>query len=306
VADAVALNKNTMRTNKHLHLAKRKKNDEYYTLYSSIEKEMSFYHSYLRGKVVYCNCDDYRLSNFYKYFKENFNNIGLKRLIATHYVGESNLFHQVKEKAYKVEYDGNKEDISELVGNGDFRSRECKEIMNDADIVITNPPFSLFRQFIELLVRMDKEYIVLGSNQAIVYTNIFNYFKIGDVQIGHNEVKCFVKDDNFIDVMAWWYVRLKGFRVKKLGVRYNIYCYEDYAHNYPKYDNYDAINCDSIHDIPLDYYGNIGVPINYCFIHNSEQYDIIDNIHPKLNGKEIFRRIIIRKKQKHYDNIFTI
>lgn len=152
--------------NGNLHRAKKEKNDEFYTQLVDIEKELSYYTDYFKGKVVYCNCDDYRISNFIVYFKENFEYLGLKRLISTNY-GD----------AWHYEYDGDAETVEKMNGNGDFRSEECIEFLKECDVVVTNPPFSLFREYVAQLMEYEKKFIIIGNGNAVTYKEIFPLIK---------------------------------------------------------------------------------------------------------------------------------
>lgn len=236
-------------TNKNLQHAKVAKNDEFYTMLSDIENELQHYTEQFKGKVVYCNCDDPEWSNFWKYFHENFEKLHLKRLISTHYESGS--------MSYKMEYEGgNDNDIecgvkTPLDCDGDFRSAECVEILDEADIVVTNPPFSLFRSYIGLMVERKKKFLVIGSQNAITCKEIFPLIKNSQLLSGYNHVKKFISTDGSIKQFGniQWFTNLdtqKRHENIQLTRKYNP---ADYQH----YDNYDAINVDRVKDIPYDY-----------------------------------------------------
>lgn len=304
---------------KDLAIAKTSKKDEFYTQLSDIEKELVHYREYFRGKVVFCNCDDPYESNFFKYFALNFNALGLKKLIATCYDGspiaqqELPLFPEAetepKRKAYKVEIsevpdlDGNGSadltDVqlllkssnhnvkSELKGNGDFRSPECVELLKQADIVVTNPPFSLFREFIALMVRYSKDFIVIGNTNSLTYKEIFPLIKDDKLRTGYTNFNVgmffFVPDS---------YEQFHHYQGGKKVARVSTSCWlttlpvskhneeliliKHYSpEEYPKYDNYDAIEVGNVNDIPDGYDGIMGVPITYLNKHNPNQFEII-------------------------------
>ena len=185
-----------MAKNKNLHQAKTAKNDEFYTQITDIEKELKHYKHHFKDKTIFCNCDDPKQSNFWKYFHLNFNYFGLKKLIATHY-------HET-EPTYKIEYTGEDDNdyeigvVTSLETNGDFRSPECIELLQEADIVVTNPPFSLFREYIAQLIDYDKKFIVIGSQNAITYKRFFPLLKNNQVWLGHTSPKEFLQPDDSI------------------------------------------------------------------------------------------------------------
>lgn len=315
-----------MAGNANLHAANAGKNDEFYTQLPDIEKELRFYRDHFRDKVVLCNCDDPYESNFFKYFALNFNVLGLKKLIATCYNGspisgeELPLLFDITEEepkkiAYKVEItevadfngDGainladvryllqnDKNVISTLKGNGDFRSTECIELLKQADIVVTNPPFSLFREYVAQLVKYDKKFLILGNMNAITYKEIFPLIKENKLWLGNgfnlsmifkttypNKLeanrkyvisKGYNPDNNFVKTPAIaWYTNLDIQKRHEELIMYKHYTPEEYPH----YDNYDAINVDRVVDIPMDYYGIIGVPITFMDKYNPDQFEII-------------------------------
>ena len=313
---------------KDLSKAKTSKKDEFYTQLSDIEKELVHYWDYFRDKVIFCNCDDPYESNFFKYFALNFNALGLKKLIATCYDGspiaqqELPLFpveHSTPtKKAYKVEItevpdlDGNgATDLTdvklllkssnhnvkaELKGNGDFRSQESIELLKQADIVVTNPPFSLFREYMAQLVKYDKKFVIIGNKNAITYKEIFPLIKDNKLWIGHTPMS---KDLLFTVPRAYQEDFLAN---KKQGSAYVIkdgvilgrsqsiwFTNIDYVdrhqdlilikhytpEEYPKFDNYDAINVNKTDEIPYDYPGIMGVPITFLDKYNPEQFEIL-------------------------------
>ena len=273
--------------NRNLHTAKQSKNDEYYTQLADIERELKYYKSHFKGKVVYCNCDDPRISNFFLFFSYNFKKLGLKRLITTCYKSTNpNLFSQHdSEKAIYLEYNGDKNDnnvpdineigIIHLKSDGDFRNNESVDLLKQADIVVTNPPFSLFKEYVAQLMGHDKKFIILGNINAISYKECFEAIKENKMWLGYNCVRHFAQPDGsmFETARTFWYTNLD------ISKRHeNIILYKRYYGNegeYPKYENYDAINVDRVKDIPTDYKGVMGVPITFLDKYNPDQFEII-------------------------------
>ncbi len=282
-----------MAKNADLNKASLAKKDEFYTQLTDIEKEMRYYIPHFKGKTIFCNCDDPENSNFWKYFELNFDRLGLKRLVATHY--------ETDKPSYKLELigdvDGNgqtdKHDIlkTTLRQNGDFRSPECIEILKLSDIVITNPPFSLFREYLAQLIEYDKKFIIIGNQNAIHYKEIFPLFlnnKIwlgASIQSGDRE---FAVPDYYpleaagtrIDENGRKYIRVKGvrwFTNLDIDIRHeDMILYKSYnPTDYPKYVNYDAIEVGKSGDIPADYYGLMGVPDTFLQHYNPEQFEIV-------------------------------
>lgn len=267
------------RNNENLGKAKKEKNDEFYTLLSDIEKEMKYYKEQFKDKVVYCNCDDARQSNFFKYFSLNFEFLGLKKLITTSYNANGNgtiLVYEGDKNGNRI-VDDEEIQVSELNGNGDFRSEECLELLKQADIVVTNPPFSLFREYFKTLMEYDKKFCIIGNNNAITYKEFFPYVMQGKVWLGRTlftgQMPFFIIPNDF-DVTNDRLIEENGKRLKQV----NGVCWFTNIENnkqeemislvktynetdYPKYDNYEAINVDKTKDIPYDYEGVIGVPI---------------------------------------------
>ena len=285
--------------------AKKEKADDYYTLLSDIEKELKHYKRSFKNKIVLCNCDDPRVSNFFHYFSYNFERLGLKKLITTCYKNQSvDLFSQsVSEKAIFLEYTGDKNnnkipDIEEIKtkdfkGDGDFRSDECINLLKKSDIVVTNPPFSLFREYVAQLIQNKKKFIIIGHQNALSYKDIFKLIKEKKLWLGFS-IKSgdreFQVPDNYkltskskrIDSDGKQYVKVPGvrwFTNIEYKERYeDIELYKTYKGNkneYPKYFNYDAIDVSKTKEIPLDYKGEMGVPISFINRYNPDQFEII-------------------------------
>lgn len=283
--------------------AKTAKEDEFYTQLADIERELKHYKAQFKGQVVYCNCDDPRISNFFHYFAYNFEKLGLKRLITTCYKNQNaDLFSQNdSERAIWLEYDGdlngnnvpdpNEIGIKQLEGDGDFRSAESIELLRQADIVVTNPPFSLFREYVAQLVEYDKKFLIIGNMNAVTYKEIWPLIQtekmwLGVTRTGTGQMWFEVKDDAPVKT---------GQRVDEHGVRYqtvgnsawftnldnsnrheDLILYKNYNPNdYPHYDNYDAIEVSKAVDIPVDYDGVMGVPITFLGKHNPDQFEIV-------------------------------
>lgn len=290
-------------TNENLKKAKKEKNDEFYTILSDIEKELKHYKSHFKNKVVLCNCDDPRVSNFFHYFSYNFEQLGLKKLIATCYKNqERDLFstHQ-SEKAIYLEYKGHKNGdripnpeeigIHELQGDGDFRSQECIELLKQADIVVTNPPFSLFRDYVNQLIEYEKKFLIVGTWNAISYKETFKLIKENKLWIGINsnrnfsgfivpkhysmhgtEARVDEKGNRIVSTNnTCWFTNLDNAKRHEELILYKNYNPEEY----PDYENFEAINVDKTNDIPLDYKGLMGVPITFLDKYNPNQFEII-------------------------------
>lgn len=258
-------------SNKNLSLAKKSKNDEFYTMYSSIEEELVNYTSSFKDKIVYCNCDDYRVSNFVKWFKYNFKRLGLAGLIATNYNNGSG--------SYKYCYYGDREIKTPLKQNGDFRSPECIEILQEADIVVTNPPFSLFIPYVEQLIKYNKKFLIIGNKNAVTYKEVFPLIKDNKLWLGYTSPGDFIQPDGAtpksMKGLTRWFTNLETKKRTEDLLLFRKYNEKDY----PKYDNYDAINVDKVKDIPMDYYGVMGVPITFLDSYNPNQFEIIG--HPQ-------------------------
>lgn len=279
---------------KNLRDAKKNKNDEFYTQLVDIEKELKHYKNHFKDKVVYLNCDDPTESNFWKYFALNFEFLGLKKLIATHYHNEN--------PTYKLElFEYYKEPVkTNLQQNGDFRSDESIELLKESDIVVTNPPFSLFREYIAQLVEYDKKFIVIGSMNAITYKECFKLIKENKIWLGNNAVKEFMQPNGEMKKFGniLWYTNLTHEKRNETIILWKEYNEKDY----PKYDNYDAINVDKVNEIPKDYEGEMGVPITFLGKFNPKQFEIVkfrkgdDNKDLIINGKTPYFRMIIRRR----------
>ena len=292
-----------MSDNAALTAAKRAKKDEFYTQRVDIENELRHYKEHFKGKVVLCNCDDPRESEFFKYFAENFEHLGLKRLIATCYKSQDRDLFSLGEceraicQIYEGDKNGNKvvdDDeigVHEQKGDGDFRSEECIEILKQADIVVTNPPFSLFREYVAQLVRFNKKFLIIGNVNAITYKEIFPLFQQNQIWLGasiHSGDRKFGVPDSYplnaagcgIDENGKRFIRVKGVRWftnldysqrhEKLPL-YKKYTLEEF----PKYDNYEAIEVSKTADIPYDYDGVMGVPITFMDKYSPEQFEIV-------------------------------
>ena len=291
-----------MSTNANLHKAKDAKNDEFYTQLTDVSKELMHYKQHFKDKTVFCNCDDPTLSAFWKYFHLNFSALGLKKLISTHY--------DKTQPTYKMEYTGgNDNDIevgvkTSLEGNGDFRNQECLDILDEADIVVTNPPFSLFREYVAVLMEHEKKFLIIGSLNAIKYSECFPFIMNNQMWLGNNNIHNFMQPDGTVKKFGNinWYTNLDfAKRHEKIILRKE---YND--KEYPKYETYDAIEVSKVTNIPVNYNGIMGVPISFMSKYNPEQFEIVgefnhgsDNIFdlakPIINGKELYPRIAIRR-----------
>ena len=257
--------------NANLHKAKTAKNDEFYTQLSDVSKELMHYKEHFKDKVVFCNCDDPSWSAFWKYFHLNFSHLGLKKLISTHYDREK--------PTYKMEYEGGNDNdvevgtITPLEGNGDFRNAECIELLKQADIVVTNPPFSLAREYIACLMEYQKKFLIIGDMNWITYKEVFPLLKDNHIWLGNCAAKEFVQPDGTIKKFGnkLWFTNLDHKKRHEKLILWNNYTPEEF----PTYDNYDAINVDKVSDIPCDYDGVMGVPITFLDKYNPEQFEII-------------------------------
>lgn len=260
-----------MAANTNLRKARDAKNDEFYTQLTDVSKELMHYKKHFKGKVVFCNCDDPTWSAFWKYFHLNFSVLGLKKLISTHY--------DKTEPTYQMIYEGgNDNDIEAgvkipLEGNGDFRNQECLDLMDAADIIVTNPPFSLFIEYVKTLVEHNKKFLVIGNKNAIANGEFFSFLKEGSIWIGVNNVKEFGTPSGEMKQFGniGWYTNLDiNKRHEKLPL------WKSYSSDeYPTYNNYDAINVNKVSDIPVDYNGIMGVPISFMDVHNPDQFEIV-------------------------------
>ena len=287
--------------NKKLLTAKSSKRDEFYTQLSDIENELRHYKHHFKDKVVYCNCDDPRVSNFFHFFSYNFEKLGLKKLITTCYKSqEVDLFsNNDSEKAIYLEYTGDKNGnnvpdpeeigINYLTGDGDFRSKESIELLKEADIVVTNPPFSLFKEYVAQLIEYNKKFIIVGNQNAITYKEIFKLIKDNKLWLGYgfNRNMAHFVNKHYVDYATdndhkegmirvsgvVWYTNIDTDKRHE-----DLILYKKYYGNeseYPKYDNYNAINIDKTKDIPCDFKGVMGVPITFIDKFNPEQFEIL-------------------------------
>lgn len=333
-------------SNENFNKAKNSKKDEFYTQLSDIEKELKHYKNHFKDKVVYCNCDDPRVSNFFHYFSYNFEKFGLKKLITTCYKNQNaDLFSQNdSEKAVYLEYEGDKNknkipDIEEigikhLKGDGDFRSNESIELLKQADIVVTNPPFSLFREYVSKLVEYDKKFLIIGNVNAISYKEIFKLIKENKLWLGasiHSGDREFGVPEDYplnaagyrVDENGKKFIRVKGVRwftnLDYSERHEELILYKQYTpYEFPRYDNYNAINVDKTKEIPMDYDGIMGVPITFLDRYNPEQFEIIGSdyevkegllpeiVNPNwkgkidrgyVNGKRMYARLLIKNKK---------
>jgi len=328
--------------NTNLHKARDAKKDEFYTQLYDIERELNHYKNHFRDKVVYCNCDDPRISNFFHYFSYNFEELGLKKLITTCYKNQNaDLFSKHNsEKSIFLEYNGDKKgnkvpDIEDigikyLSGDGDFRDAETIDLLKQSDIVVTNPPFSLFREYVTQLIESDKKFLIIGDQNAITYKEIFKFIKENRLWLGVDnggikwfqvpmdydittETRIKIEDGKkyFSKGSIMWFTNLDhSKRHEKIILHKNFTPQE-----YPKFDNYDAINVNKVAEIPKDYAGVMGVPITFLDKYNPEQFEIIgrndaDNLlagglktsfnwgnRVRLNNKDVYSRIFIKNRK---------
>ena len=304
-------------SNKNLHNAKDSKKDEFYTQLSDIERELGHYREHLKDKIIFCNCDDPNDSNFFNYFCLNFEFLGLKKLITTHF--------ETDKPSYKLEIvrdingDGKINCIdtikTPLKQNGDFRSPECIDILKEADIIVTNPPFSLFREYVAQLMEYGKKFIIIGHQNAITYKEIFKLIKENKIWLGYgfkggasHFINKHYEDYATAGNHKKGMIRVSGvnwFTNLDIKKRHeDLILYKKYnPEEYPKYDNYDGINVDKTKDIPIDYEGTIGVPITFMDKYNPEQFEIIkfrkgdDEKDLCINGKCPYFRILIKNKK---------
>lgn len=321
--------------------AKKNKNDEFFTQLTDIDKELKHYKHHFKDKVVFCNCDDPRISNFFHYFSYNFEKLGLKKLVTTCYKNQNlELFSDNNsEQAVSLEYTGDKNgnnvpDVREigikiLKGDGDFRSEESIELLKQADIVVTNPPFSLFREYVTQLIKYERKFLIIGDQNAITYKEIFKLIKENKIWTGvdNGGTKWFQVPDHY-DIKTesrkkiengkqyfskgsiFWFTNLDIYKRHEDIILYKKYIEEEY----PKYDNYNAINVDKVADIPMDYKGVMGVPITFIDKYNPDQFELLgimntgeENIgiryegtphgRPIINGVEKYLRILIKNKK---------
>ena len=314
-----------MAKNNNLHNAKRAKNDEFYTTTATVELELNHYKEHFRGKVVYCNCNDPIESEFTRYFAYKFEDWGLKKLISTGYKesGHGVMYVYEGDKNGNLVPDRSEWKITELQGNGDFKSEECVELLKQADIVVSNPPFSLFREYVAQLIEYGKEFLIIGNKNAITYKEIFPLIKENKLWLGISFPNEFILPNGEITKtvsgLCRWFTNLTHDKrnkpldlVQKYDPRY-----------YPKFDNYDCIECPKVMDIPVNYDAVIAVPITFLDKYCPNQFRIIGiacgnswanykdilkllNFNPNmkyggglgspiLNGKATYARILIQK-----------
>lgn len=320
-----------MINNSNLRKAAKAKNDEFYTMIDTVGKELIHYKKHLKDKIVLCNCDDPKSSAFWKYLHLNFSEFGLKKIVSTYY-NENGI-------AFKTEYTGGDDNNIEngiktqLKGNGDFRSEECLNILDECDIVITNPPFSLFRDFVDVMMKYKKKFLIIGNLNTVICKQIFPFIKNNllwlGVSIHSSGANFYIPNDYPLNKKNWskdetgrifvklgmvrWFTNLEhDFRIKsKLNL------HEHYTpEKYPKYDNYNAINVNKVAEIPVDYDGVMGVPITFIDKYNPEQFEILGvtetwdksekvqsiripykgSLNASVNDKQLYKRILIRKK----------
>lgn len=330
-----------MAGNKNLLDAKKAGQDEFYTQLADIENELRHYRDFFRGKTVLCNCDDPRVSQFFHYFAYGFERLGLRRLITTCYKNrDMDFFSENKsEQAVYLVYEGDKNGnripdpeeigIHPLRGDGDFRSAECIELLKQADVVVTNPPFSLFREYVAQLMKYEKKFLIIGNQNALTYKEIFSLLKENKMWLGYKfgDMAFRVPKDSEPRATRYWQDE-SGQKWRSMG---NICWFTNIDHTkrheelvlykhyeaalYPKYDNYDAINVDRYADIPCDYDGVMGVPITFLGYYCPEQFKILDarehteasrlktkstplvkDKDSSINGKAVYARVLIRRK----------
>lgn len=324
--------------NKQLGQARRAKEDEFYTRLEDIERELAHYKTHFGDKTILCNCDDPRISNFFHYFSHQFETLGLKRLITTCYKNQNmDLFSQNScERAIYLVYDGDKNGnripdpeeigIHELNGDGDFRSPECIDLLQQSDIVVTNPPFSLFREYVAQLVQYEKKFIIIGNQNAITYKEIFPLFMENKIWLGYGfKRNCahFIThyEDTATDTdhrvgmirvpSVTWFTNLEIAKRHEEMILWKHYSPEEY----PRYDNYDAIEVAKTTEIPCDYDGIMGVPITFMYKYNPDQFEIVGatesegkgfshglwrggSAQPVIAGERVYKRLFIRRKQQ--------
>ena len=308
-----------MANNANLHNAKSTKNDEFYTQLVDVEKELKHYKAFFKGKKVLCNCNDSKLSAFFKYFSMNFEHLELKQLVCVSYNGNG----YGKKYTYNGDLNGNRIvddweiNVTELNGNGSYSSDECIELLKDCDVVVTNPPFSLFRDFVSLLYQYDKKFLIIGNGNAVTYKEIFPLIKENKMWLGvNNSGKTYEVPTNDGTKKV---KEINGKYYQSLG---NTFWFTNIPHNkrnqpldlfkkynpteYQQYDNYDAIECSKTANIPMDYDGVIGVPITFLDKYCPTQFEIVGldryvdgntmpNKRMHIDGKEIYARILIKK-----------
>lgn len=333
----------TTRQKENLLKAKKGKNDEFYTQLSDIQNELCEYERHFENKVVYCNCDDPKVSNFFLYFAYKFWDLGLKKVICSCYknTNSADYSRNKDDKGCYFEYDGKdskgggllkkKDEIDNFIknelksknfkGDGDFRSKESIALLKQADIVVTNPPFSLFREYVAQLIEFNKKFVIIGHQNAISYKEIFKLIKANQIWLGYGfrggaghfiniHYVDYATASNHKEGMirvsgVTWFTNLD---IKKLHEPFETnFRYSKTPEKYPKYDNYDAINVDKSNEYPMDYKDAMGVPLTFLYKYNPEQFEILGQMvttkidefnfgYPYINGKKIYARIIIKNK----------
>lgn len=316
--------------NSNLSRAKSSKKDEFYTQLTDIEKELKHYRKQFKGKTIYCNCDDPRVSNFFHYFSYNFEKLGLKKLIATCYknVNAEIFSNHDSDRAIYLEYNGDRNGdgvpnpdeigIRQLDGDGDFRSDESIGLLKQADIVVTNPPFSLFREYVATLIEYGKNFLIIGDQNALTYKEVFSLIRDNKIWLGYDN-----GGTKWFQVPNDYHIKTQS-RIKIVdGVKYfskgsivwftnldttkrheDLKLYKKYTpEEFPIYDNYDAIEVSKVANIPMDYDGTMGVPITFVDKYNPKQFRIVrfrkgdDNKDLSINGKYTYFRILIKKQR---------
>ena len=307
---AAATKRTSSQSNRSLIKAAAAKNDEFYTRYEDINAEVMKYRRYFKDKIVYLPCDDPagKKSKFWTFFVDNFDAFQLKKLIATHYDTEGNAYKiwidgDTTGDGYVDEGDSKQEDLE---SNGDFHSLECTAILQKCDIVVTNPPFSLFRDFLAWILAAEKQFLIIGSQNAFAYKEVFPLIRDDKIWMGYNMVKEFYQPDGSIKKFGniCWFTNLPSMKRNEelvLVKKYN-------SIDYPKYDDYDAIEVSKVANIPMDYEGIMGVPITFLYKYNPNQFEIVGLMattavtdinfgYPYVNGKKKFARVLIRRKK---------
>lgn len=264
--------------NNNLSAARRNKNDEFYTLLPDIENELKWYKDHFKDKVVYCNCDDPSRSNFVSFFKAKFETYGLKKLIATHYI-------QGALTTQKLELTKDETTLTTIDGDGSYSSDPCLLALEEADIVITNPPFSLFREFVSLLVQKQKQFLIIGNMNAVSYKEIFSLIKNNKLWLGVSprNMAFRLPDNSKVQVNACWFTNLEHYKRNAQILLYKKYSQELYSN----YDNYQAIEVSKVKEIPFDYQGLMGVPITFLEKYCPDQFEIIGSFNAGAHGEEL-------------------
>lgn len=302
--------------NSNLSSAKKQKNDEFYTQYSDISNEMGHYRQHFKGKTIYCNCDDPTQSNFWRYFHNNFTSLGLKKLISTHY-------EKGQDPSYMITYEGGDDFHMEvgkkttIYGNdgytaGDFRSKACEEVLDTPNlIVITNPPFSLLREYVATILKHNKQFLIIGNKNAVTYKEIFPLIKENKIWFGYTSPNIFDTPDGMtekVNGLSRWFTNL-DITKRHDGLWHKdgkfddtqAHCYyEGWEEHYPKYDNYDAINVDKTKEIPIDYKGVMGVPITWLDKYNPEEFEIITMTKTPIGNE--YRTTLYDRQVQHNAN----